>query len=336
MSIKEKYWNYSLLVIILLLGTLIFLKITPFLGGILGASTMYILLRPQMIWLTDRRHMRRSIMAILMLLETTLFFLIPLTLIVWMLITRLQEVNLQPKTLIDGIDHVASLIKEKTGYELLSRGNVNTILATLPRIGQKLMEEITSFAVNVLVLLFVLYFMLIGGRKMEAYINSILPFNRRNKRDVTKEFYMVVRSNAIGVPLLAVIQGAAAMVGYYIFGVPAPFFFGVLSAFATIIPIVGTAIVWLPLCLYMGAVGHWGHAIGLAVYSLLVVGNVDNLVRSMLQKRMADIHPLITIFGVVIGLSLFGFMGVIFGPLILSLFILCVEIFREDYLRNDE
>lgn len=333
MSIKEQYWKYSLIAIILLLGVLIFLKIIPFLGGILGALTIYILVRPQMIWLTDRKHMKRSFMAILMIGETILFFLVPLSLMVWLIITKLQAVNLDPKELLDGIERVANLIREKTGYELLSKGNVNTIMSVLPRIGQMLMSGITSFAINVLVLIFVLYFMLIGGRKMEKYINGILPFNRENKKDVLCEFHRVVRSNAIGVPLLAVIQGAAALLGYYIFGVPGAFFWGVLSCFATIIPIIGTGLVWIPLFLYLGATGHWGNAIGLAVYALVVIGNIDNLVRGVLQKKMADTHPLITIFGVVIGLSLFGFMGVIFGPLLLALFILCVEIFRDDYLE---
>lgn len=333
MSIKEQYWKYSLIAIILLLGVLIFLKIIPFLGGILGALTIYILVRPQMIWLTDRKHMKRSFMAILMICETILFFLVPLSLMVWLIITKLQAVNLDPKELLDGIERVANLIREKTGYELLSKGNVNTIMSVLPRIGQMLMSGITSFAINVLVLIFVLYFMLIGGRKMEKYINGILPFNRENKKDVLCEFHRVVRSNAIGVPLLAVIQGAAALLGYYIFGVPGAFFWGVLSCFATIIPIIGTGLVWIPLFLYLGATGHWGNAIGLAVYALVVIGNIDNLVRGVLQKKMADTHPLITIFGVVIGLSLFGFMGVIFGPLLLALFILCVEIFRDDYLE---
>ncbi|WP_251619852.1 AI-2E family transporter [Odoribacter lunatus] len=334
MSIKERYWNYSLIVIILLLGTLIFLKIIPFLGGILGALTVYILVRPQMIWLSERKKFRRSFMAILILCETIFFFLIPLSLVIWLLITKLQAINLQPQNLLNGIENVADMIREKTGYELLSKGNVSTILSILPRFGQMLMEGITSFAINVLVMLFVLYFMLIGGKKMEKYVNGILPFNRENKKDILQEFHRVVRSNAIGVPLLAVIQGGAAMLGYFIFGVPSAFLWGVLSCFATIIPIIGTAIIWIPLFLYLGAIGHWGNAIGLVIYSAIVIGNVDNLIRGILQKKMADTHPLVTIFGVVIGLSLFGFMGVIFGPLLLSLFILCVEIFREDYLKN--
>lgn len=331
-NFKEQYWTYSLIVIILLLGIVIFWQFTPFLGGLLGASTLYILLRKQAFYLTERKHWRKWVMALVLLIETSLFCLIPIGLIVWLLISKLRAIDLDPQSMLVPIQHVADLIRDKTGYDLMSRSNINLLVGTLPKIGQVLMGSIGSFLINVLVLLLILYFMLTGGRKMEDYIRDILPFNRRNKKDVLHEFHMIVRSNAIGVPVLAVIQGAAATLGYYIFGAPEVVLWGVVSAFATIIPVIGVGIVWIPLMLYLGATGHWGMGIGLAAYCLVVVSNIDNLVRSLLQKKMADTHPLITIFGVVIGLSLFGFMGVIFGPLLLAIFILCVEIFREEYL----
>lgn len=334
-EIKEQYWRYSLVVIILLLGVVIFFKITPFLGGLLGASTLYVLLRGQMFYLTEKKHWRKWIMALLLLLETIIFCLIPIGLVVWLFVSKLQAVNLDPQSLLEPVQHVAELIREKTGYDVLSRTNLNALLGVLPRIGQVLMGSISSFVINVVVLLLILYFMLTGGKKMEAYVRNILPFNRRYKKDVLHEFHLVVRSNAIGVPVLAVLQGATAFLGYYLFGVPEALLWGVISCFATIIPVIGVAIVWIPLMLYIGVTGHWGMAVGLAAYCLVVVANVDNLIRSVLQKKMADTHPLITIFGVIIGLSLFGFMGVIFGPLLLSVFVLCVEIFREEYLGCD-
>ena len=335
-SLKEQYWKYSLIGIILFLGIVIFQKITPFLGGFLGASTLYILLRGQAFYLTEKKHWKKWLMAIVLLLETILFCLIPIVLVVWLFINKLKAVDLDPQSLLVPIQHLADLVHEKTGYELMSRGNMNALVGMLPKIGQALMGSISSFFINVLVLLLILYFMLTGGRKMEAYVREILPFNRRNKRDVLKEFHMVVRSNAIGVPVLAILQGVAAMLGYYIFGVPEVLLWGVISCFATILPVVGVAIIWIPLVIYLGVTGHWGMGIGLAVYSLVVVANIDNLIRSILQKRMADTHPLITIFGVIIGLSLFGFMGVIFGPLVLGIFVLCVEIFKEEYLGGHE
>ena len=194
------------------------------------------------------------------------------------------------------------------------------------------MGGIVNFAVNLVVLLFVLYFMLIGGLRMETYCREILPFDRRAARSVMREIHMIVRSNAIVIPLLAVSQGVVAYVGYLAFGVPEPLFWGVLTCFATILPIVGTALVWLPLAAYMSLDGNWGQGVGLVMYGTLVVTQVDNLVRMVMQKKMADVHPLITIFGVFIGLSLFGFMGVIFGPLMLAMFVFCVNVFKRRYL----
>lgn len=160
-----------------------------------------------MLYLTEKKRMKRSIMAILLLCETILCFLIPLSIVVWVFVNKLQAINLDPHSLIAPVEHVAELIREKVGYDLLSKGNIDTILAALPKVGQLLMGSISSFAINVVVLLFVLYFMLIGGRDMEEYVSEILPFNKRNKKNILHEFNMIVKSNAIGIPLLAVIKG---------------------------------------------------------------------------------------------------------------------------------
>lgn len=172
---------------------------------------------------------------------------------------------------------------------------------------------------------------------MEAYVNDILPFNEANTQEVIHEINMIVRSNAIGIPLLAIIQGGVAMIGYLIFGAPNVLVLGFLTCFATIIPMVGTALIWFPVAAYLAVTGSWFNAIGLAAYGGIVISQSDNLIRFILQKKMADTHPLITIFGVVIGLPLFGFMGVIFGPLLLSLFFLFVDMFKKEYLdlRNN-
>lgn len=333
MSVKEQYRKYSLITIILGLGLLLFLKMTPFMGGILGACTIYIMVRDQMLYLTQKKKIRKSVTAIILLIEAILCFLVPLSLAVWLLISKLQTVNVDTATFVDTITNLADWIRRKTEYDLLSKENISSIASILPGIGQFLMGGISSFAVNLFVLVFVLYFMLIGGTKMEQYIYELLPFSDSNKKHVMNEINMIVRTNAIGIPLLAIIQGAIATLGYYLFDAPSALLFGFLTCFATVIPIVGTTLVWFPLAAYMAISGDWPHAIGLLLYCGLIVTNIDNLIRFILQKKMADTHPLITIFGVVIGLSLFGFMGVIFGPLLISIFILCVNIFKEQYLK---
>ena len=337
MSTKEQYWKYSLIVIILFMGIIIFRQITPFLGGLLGALTIYILVRGQMRYLVEKRKLKRSLSALLITAETIFVFLIPLGLTVWMVVNKLQDINLDPQTYIAPIQQVAEFIKEKTGYDVLGKDTLTFIVSILPRIGQIIMESISSLAINLFVMIFVLYFMLIGGKKMEAYVNDILPFNETNTQEVIHEINMIVRSNASGIPLLAIIQGGVAMIGYLLFGAPNILMLGFLTCFATIIPMVGTALVWFPVAAYLAISGDWFNAIGIAAYGAIVVSQSDNLIRFILQKKMADTHPLITIFGVVIGLPLFGFMGVIFGPLLLSLFFLFVDMFKKEYLdlRNN-
>ena len=332
MSPKERYWKYSLIAIILILGLLLFIKITPFLGGLLGASTIYIVIRKQMLFLTERKHWRRGVAATLLLFEVILCFLIPLSLMIWLFVGKWQDLNLNPMQLARSIQQIADLIEQRTGFYVLDTSNIMSVVSLLPKIGQLLMGSISGFAINVAVLVLVLYFMLIGGRKMEEYAYSILPFSQKNKENVLEEIHAIVTSNAIGIPLLAIIQGLIALIGYWIFGVPSPFCFGFLTCIATIIPIVGTALVWFPLAGYLALTGNWGEAFGLTAYALLIISNIDNILRFILQKKMADIHPLVTIFGVIIGLSLFGIMGIIFGPLLISIFILCFNIFKEEYL----
>ena len=332
MSVKEQYWRYSLIAIIIVLGIVLFQQITPFLGGLLGALTIYILVRKQMILLTTKRKMKRSTAALLITTEAVFFFLIPISLVVWMLVDKLQNLNLDPQSIIAPIEEIAGIIKSKTGYDVLGSDTTSFIVSALPRIGQAVMGGISSFVINLFVLVFVLYFMLIGGIKMEAYVNAILPFNATNTEHVIHEINMIVRSNAIGIPLLAVIQGGVAMIGYFIFGAPNALLLGFLTCFATVIPMVGTGLIWFPVAVYMALTGDWPNAIGLAAYGGIIVSQLDNLIRFILQKKMADTHPLITIFGVVIGVSLFGFKGVIFGPLLLSLFFLFVDMFKREYL----
>ena len=151
-----------------------------------------------MLYLTEKKHLRRSFVAVILLLETILCFLIPLSLAVWLFINKLQNFNLDPTQLVKSAEHIANLIEQRTGYDVLDTSNIMSAVSILPKIGQVLMGGISGFAINVAVLVLILYFMLIGGRDMEEYVSEILPFNQRNKKNILHEFNMIVKSNAIG------------------------------------------------------------------------------------------------------------------------------------------
>ena len=335
-SIKEQYWRYSLFVIILVLGVLILIELMPYIGGLLGAMTIYVLLRRQMRYLTVRRKWRRSLASSLLLVEAVVLFLIPLSGVVWMFVSKVQDFTLDPQMLLTPVRRVAEQIHQKTGYDLWQEENISSAVALLTRVGQAFLQGIFSFGVNIVMLLFILYFMLIGGTRMENYCRTLLPFNATVARNVMSEIYMIVRSNAIGIPLIALVQGSIAYLGYVVCGVPSALFWGVVTCFATILPVIGTGLVWVPLAGYLAVDGRWGAGIGLLIYGVVVITQSDNVIRFVLQKKMADTHPVVTILGVLVGLPLFGFMGVIFGPLMLAMFIFFVHIFKRKYLEGAE
>lgn len=335
-TIKQYYWRYSQIALILILGLLIAREMWVFSGGFLGAFTIYILVRKQMHWLTEVKKFRPTLAAILIMLEVLFCFLIPASVAVVLLIKMIDNLVQSSGDIIASVETMVAVVQEKVEIDLLSKESLLQATGVLTKIGKVVVGEISSFAINAFVLLFVLFFMLLGSRPMEKYVFELLPFNEENKAYMSKQIQKMVLSNAIGIPLLAIVQGITATIAYWIFDVPWAFVFGFLTCFATIIPLVGTALVWAPLVVYLLVSGDWANALGLGIFGLVVISNVDNLFRFLLQKKMADIHPLITVFGVITGLAIYGFWGVIFGPVLISIFLILIDMFKKEYLDKEE
>jgi predicted PurR-regulated permease PerM len=334
MAAKEKYWKYSLVILIIALGGLIVTNLWPFVNGLLGAFTFFVLVRRQMVFLTEKKKMNKTLAAALILAAVAACILVPVYLVVWVLLGKVHTIHVDISAVTGMIQDFDSLVQEKFGYNLLNMDNLATVTGYLTRGLQFLISQASGLIVTTVVIVFLLYFMLIGYREIESYIYELLPFNEQNRKEVANEIYRMVRSNAIGIPLLAIIQGAIAYIGYLLFGVPNAFLFALVTCFATIVPLVGTGLVWVPLVVYLALNGDWVNTIALTVYCTVILINIDNVIRFVLQKKLADTHPLITVFGVILGLSAFGFWGVIFGPLLLSLFFLLVNIFKREYLKE--
>jgi predicted PurR-regulated permease PerM len=145
------------------------------------------------------------------------------------------------------------------------------------------------------------------------------------------ETKLMVKANALGIPIICIVQGLVAAFGYWIFGLSDWALWGFLTGVFAFFPLVGTMIIWVPLVAYMYAQGIDWPATWLGLYSLIVTGNVDYLARITLMKKMGDVHPLVTVLGVIVGLNLFGFVGLIFGPLLVSYFLVLVKIYINEF-----
>lgn len=332
---RELIWEYALLILIFVLGIVLFRQIQSFISGILGAMTLYILLRKPAFRLTEKTG-RSTLSASIILVCVILFIIIPLSLFVWFLISKLQQVNWNANDILAPVMQTIEAVKEKFGINLVSEKSITFMAGKVTALGQSVINGIGDFFINVAAALVVLFFLLTGGKKMENYLSSLIPMKKVNKMETIDKINVMVKSNAIGIPLLALIQGLIAWIGYVSFGVPNAFLSAFMTGLCSMVPIVGTMVIWIPIGIYFAVIGLWGKAIGIILFGAIFISQSDNLIRFILQKKLANTHPLITISGVVIGLPLFGFMGIIFGPLLVSLFLLFLDMFRKEYLSEDE
>ena len=168
---------------------------------------------------------------------------------------------------------------------------------------------------------------------MEKTLYRIIPLKDNNTSMLAAETKKIVKANALGIPLISIIQGLTATLGYFIFGVHEWALWGFLTGVFAFFPVVGTMIVWVPLVIYTYTAGNAGMATGLLLYSVLITGNVDYISRITIMRKLGDVHPVITVLGVIVGLGLFGFIGLIFGPLLVNYIIILFKIYMNEFVE---
>jgi predicted PurR-regulated permease PerM len=317
--------------IILFLGIVLFRELWFFLSGFLGAVTFYMLMRKRMFYLVEVRKWKYSTAAWVLMLLSFFVILLPIGLLGNILYSKISYVVTHSGEMIEQLKNVAAQIRQKIGYNLIDPNAINRLG---PYIAQ-LLPKVLGVTVNTLALIgsmyFILYFMLVNGRRMEEELYEYVPLKDGNVELIGKEIETMVISNAIGIPLISFIQGVVALIGYLVIGVKEPFLWFVATAIASMMPVVGASVIIVPLIIMLFAQGQTGKAVALAIWGFGAVGLVDNLFRFLLNKKLGNIHPLITIFGVLVGIQLFGFIGLIFGPLLISLFILLLRIYSSEF-----
>lgn len=333
---RDTRHKYILIGFLILLGLIIFKHTRPYMSGFLGAATLYIIVNGQHKYLTQKRNIKKSLSALIIVLEVLFFILLPLTGLTFLVIDTVSGITINPGEMLNQVNEFVNNLEKKLGFNIFTPDN----LAILPKAGSNILQALGNSAyllvINIIVILFVLYYMLLNNNEFEGAIREVLPFKEDNKQILAEETRMIIQANAIGIPLLAIIQGLFAYTGYLFFGVNNAILLAILTAFSSILPLVGTMIVWIPLAVSFLLAGDYSNGLMLLAYGFLVIGGVDNVARFLLQKKLADIHPLITVFGVLVGIPIFGFWGVIFGPLLLSLFILFFNMYRHEYVAGSK
>ncbi len=320
-----------LLLVIVLLAILLLNQLFVFLPGFLGAITLHILLRNSFNYLTIRKRWRKTGTAVLFILGSLVIIALPLYFSIRLISSELSILLNNSAELVTDARLVGQKIYEVTGVQLMTDENILTFQKQAATIIPSLLNSSASILSNFAVMFFLLYFMLVNGREIEKFLDRFIPLKEENIDMLSLETRNMIRANAIGIPVLAIIQGVVATIGYWIFGVKDFALWGFLTGVFSMVPIVGSALIWAPLCIYLFAIDKTGKAIGLLLYAALLISNIDYVVRLTLLRKFMDVHPVITVFGVIVGLGLFGFWGVIFGPLLISYFVILIRIYMNEF-----
>lgn len=323
-----------LILIIGLLAILIIKELYIFVPGFLGAVTLYILTRNIYFRLTEVRKWSSKWTALLFILVSLVGILLPLYFTVRVMMPKINEVFSHTEELMQGVQELSATIAQYTGTQLLTKDNMGEVQKMLGNFIPTFLNSTLNILGNLAMMFFVLYFMYVHGKAMEAAIRRFIPLHQDSIETLASETMNMVRANAIGIPLISLIQGITATIGYWIFGLSDWGLWGFLTGVFAFFPVVGTMLIWLPLVVYLYAQGASWQATGLMLYSFVVTGNVDYLSRVTLMRKIGDVHPIITILGVIVGLGLFGFMGFIFGPLLLSYLILLIRIYTSEFVET--
>jgi len=304
--------------------------------GLLGALTLYILSRASYFQLVFNRKWKKGWAAGLFIIYYLFLIGLPVFLAITLISPKVNAFLEDPNAMINAAKQSINTIQQKIGFKFISENALTNSFSRIAAFIPNILNSTANVISNLAIMLFVLYYMLYNGREIEKVLNHLIPLRQDNINMLASETKKIVKANALGIPLISIIQGFTATLGYFIFGVDEWALWGFLTGIFAFFPVVGTMIVWVPLVIYTYAIGDTWQATALLLYSVVVTGNVDYLARITLLKRMGNVHPVITILGVLVGLGLFGFIGLIFGPLLVSYIIVLFKIYMNEFIENEE
>lgn len=317
--------------IVILLGAALLWVLTPYFTGIIGIPVLAVLFAPLHNWLV-RRRLPEGPTALAVTLFGAVVVILPIVLFAGMLINEAQQVatNVLQSPILDRLSTI-EIQGIPIGPRIAEIGG--SVVSWIGSNAMGLVGTATRLTLNLTIAFFGLYYVLkVPGDDPWLDARPYVPFSPANTDKLGKRFRDVTVSTVIGTGVTAMLQGALLGIAFWILGVPNTLFWSVVTAALGIMPIVGSGLVWGPAAVVLALQGRPVAGIGLALWGALVVGSLDNLIRPVIYRRYAKVHPLITLVGAIAGVSQFGLLGLLIGPLALSYLFELIRMYREEYL----
>jgi len=332
-SYKQR--NNINLVIIVALGCLIAYSLLGVFSSILSTLVLYTIIRPAYIYLVSSRGMNRRVAAILLLVTSIVLIVLPFYGLSSLVITKIAEMQsdqIYYKNLFFKLQH---LVPVGANMQSLIEEGLHRAGTWATGLFPSIISGAVDIVFGLVLMYFLLYFMLIEHEQFEGAMLKYAPLREQNAMRFAEEMKNLTFANVVGQGLICVVQGSLVSLSFFTLGYSDPFFWGVITTFICFVPVLGPPLIFVPAAVMQIINGHDFAGWAMLIFGFVVILNIDNVLRFMIAKRVGNIHPIITVIGVVIGIPLFGILGLVFGPLLLSYFNLLIRIYETSALASD-
>lgn len=315
----------------------------PYTNAFLGAFILYVLLRPLYHLMVKRGHLPRSFAALLSIILSFILILVPLYFLISIIAIELQNALVYVGSIPMYAESVRIFLEnlhlERLPLNLDMNTKIVELVSSIANYGSGALlgavQSLGQRAIEFTIMFFLLYYLLTGeDSDFAKSLYSAIPFNRENADKLLIQFRIVVKTTLVSSLIIAIIQGGILTVGFILLGIQGAILWGTVAAILSFLPIVGATIVWAPAILIQLLQQDYFTAVGV-LFTGIIISSIDNFIRPFIQKQLGRLHPMISLLGIIIGINLFGLIGLVVGPLLLSYFLLVVKMFHEEYIANN-
>jgi len=314
--------------LILALAVAIVVALSPFFSGLMGAAVLYV------IFVAPYRRLARMLKpgfaASIILVAAILVIALPLTWLIGIVVDQAPDALRMVQT--SAVFARVSQLRVgafDVGAEVAKASG--TLVSWLSAQIFVFVGSATSAALNLVIAFFGLYYMLRSGEQLWDATRGYIPFSQKTSETLRSRFFSVTEATLLGTALVATLQGSLVGFGFWLVGLSNPLFWGTVTAFASILPVLGSALVWLPAVLVLLAQSRYTAAVVMLVIGGVVASNIDNLIRPLVYRRVSNIHPMITLVGAFAGVRYFGLLGLLLGPLAIAYLFELLKFYGEEY-----
>lgn len=318
-------------VLIVILGVGVAFAVLPLAAGLLGALVLYVGATPVHRWMS--RRMSNRVAAVIIVVSTALLIFLPAAWLLSVVIDRTPDVlrELRDSRALEGLASIR-IGGIEVGTRVLAAGG--SVMSWVSTQAFRVLGGAMRGTINAVIALFGLYFLLRSGPAAWRTVAAYIPFSPSGTDHLAHRFRQVTEATLLGTALTALLQGVVVALGFALTGLGDAWFWGAVTAVVSVLPMFGSALVWLPGTFALMAQDRYGAAAALAALGAIVASNIDNVMRPVVNRRVSHLHPMTTLVGAFAGVGVLGLPGILLGPLAIAYFFELVALYEREHGRQ--